>query len=114
MAKKQKTKEIFNEDKHHVFKALELPYVLLFMEAIEQAGIKLGMPESVSRLIALQITRDASLRALRSKKSFKELQDEVTSPGGTTEAALKVLHDGGFKELIADAVKAAYERSKEI
>ena len=90
-------------------------YLYAFVEALEAAGAAAGLPsEDASRLARSTITGAAALLA-RSGEEPAELRKQVTSPGGTTQAALEVLlGQGGLPDLLRDAVAAAARRSKEL
>jgi pyrroline-5-carboxylate reductase len=89
-------------------------YFFLIMEALQAAGVQLGLPEQTARLLALQTAFGAAKMALESDEDAATLRRRVTSPGGTTERALQVLDDGGLRELIARALTAARDRSREL
>lgn len=89
-------------------------YFFLVMEAMEQAGQALGLSAESARLLTLQTAFGASKMALESEHGAAELRQRVTSPGGTTEAALKVLSNGNIAGLFADALAAAHARSVEM
>lgn len=89
-------------------------YVLRVMEAMEAAGVALGLPPEDARLLTLETAFGAAKLALESGESLAELRRRVTSPGGTTEAALAVLEKGGLGELFEAAMRAACERSREL
>ena len=90
-------------------------YLYAFVEALEAAGAAAGLPaDDASRLARSTITGAAALLA-RSGEEPAELRKQVTSPGGTTQAALEVLmRQDGFPDLLRDAVAAAARRSKEL
>ncbi len=90
-------------------------YLYAFIEALEAAGLQAGLtPEAAAALARGTITGAAGLLG-QSGEDPAELRRQVTSPGGTTEAALKVLMgEGGFTPLLRDAVAAAVRRSKEL
>ncbi|MHC4842697.1 MAG: pyrroline-5-carboxylate reductase, partial [Planctomycetota bacterium] len=92
-------------------------YFFLLMEEMTKAGIELGLSEDVSKDLVLQTAKGAALLATECDKegeSPAELRRKVTSPGGTTEAALKVFTEHEFGPLIQAALKKACERSKEL
>ncbi len=89
-------------------------YFFLVMEALEQAGIKLGLPPDTARLLSLQTGFGAGKMALESTESPAVLRRRVTSPGGTTEQAVAVLQEGGFEALFFRALDAARQRSQEL
>jgi len=91
-------------------------YFLLMEEMIKAAG-QLGLPDEIAKTLVLQTAKGAALLAVEADKraeSPAELRQKVTSPGGTTEAALKVFAEGGFGPLIAEAIKKARERSQQL
>ncbi|MBC2716788.1 MAG: pyrroline-5-carboxylate reductase [Desulfobacteraceae bacterium] len=89
-------------------------YCFYLVEAMIEAGVKLGIsPEDAAVMTAA--TLKGSLILLEKQKiSAEELRKKVTSPGGTTEAAIKVLEDNSVKQIITQAVIAAAQRSKEL
>lgn len=89
-------------------------YFFLLMEALEEAGIGLGLDAESARLLTIQTALGAARMAMESTDSPRELRERVTSPGGTTERALRVLQDGGFRALVGSAVTAARDRSEEL
>jgi pyrroline-5-carboxylate reductase len=88
-------------------------YLYAFVEALEAAGARLGLPaEAAAELARSTITGAAALLA-QSGRDPAELRAEVTSPGGTTEAALKVLiGEAGLGPLLEAAAAAAEQRSR--
>ncbi len=89
-------------------------YFYYYIEAMMEAAVKLGFTPEGARLLVMQ-TIHGSLKLMAAlNKEPAELRQEVTSPGGTTAAALEVLEQGGFKELIYEAVKAAHTRATEL
>jgi len=92
-------------------------YYFLLMEEMIKAGIRLGLPEDVAKDLVLQTAKGAGLLAVEADKNGESpavLRQKVTSPGGTTEAALKVFKEGKMSELVSAAINRAYERSKEL
>lgn len=92
-------------------------YYFLLMEEMIKAAVGLGLPETVAKDLVLQTAKGAGLLAIEADKKNEapaELRRKVTSPGGTTEAALKVFASKDFSRLIKDALTAACERSKEL
>ena len=90
-------------------------YAFMFMEAMIDAGVHLGLSRKISEQLVLQTLR-GSVDYYRAKKDVHpaQLRNEVTSPGGTTAAALYHLEKMGFRTAISRAVWAAYERSLEL
>lgn len=89
-------------------------YFFLFMEALQSAGIKLGLPDDTARLLTLQTAFGAAKMALESTEDAAKLRHRVTSPGGTTERAIAIFQQGGLESLTGAAVEAAAERSREL
>lgn len=89
-------------------------YFFLVMEVLEAMGAELGLPPKTARLLTLQTALGAAKMALESEEDVAELRQRVTSPGGTTEQALKVLEQGGVRRLFQSALQAAHSRSIEI
>ena len=91
-------------------------YFLLMEEMIKAAG-QLGLPDDVAKDLVLQTAKGAALLAIEAdstSESPAHLRRKVTSPGGTTESALKVFAEKGFSRLITDALTAACQRSREL
>jgi pyrroline-5-carboxylate reductase len=89
-------------------------YVFLFMEAMIDAGVHLGFPRRTAEQLVLQTLRGSVEFAIRNKQHPASLRNQVTSPGGTSAAALYYLEKAGFRTAISRAVWAAYERSQEL
>lgn len=88
-------------------------YVFLFIEALINAAQELGLAEPIARSFALQTVKGALELVETDVLSLSQLRSKVTSPGGTTAAALEVLHEDLHK-LILRAMKAAKQRSYEL
>jgi pyrroline-5-carboxylate reductase len=91
-------------------------YVFLLIEALAAAGERAGLPAELALLLARATVAGSGELALSSPETPARLRENVTSPGGTTRAALDVLMsaEGGLAELIARAVAAATRRSREL
>lgn len=90
-------------------------YLFLFAEAMREAGISNGLPAELSEKLTLLTLCGAAKMALESADSLETLRQNVTSPGGTTEAALKVLmQDDKLRQLVSRAVNAANTRASEL
>jgi len=92
-------------------------YYFLLMEEMIKVGVELGLSESFARDLVLQTARGAGLLAAeadRNGESPAELRRNVTSPGGTTEAALKVFAANGYSRLVNSAMTAARDRGREL
>jgi pyrroline-5-carboxylate reductase len=86
-------------------------YVFYFIEALQEAGIALGLDEGEANLLALQTFAGASLLASQSITDVKTLRTQVTSKGGTTEQGILSLASADIKSIIAKATKAAADKS---
>lgn len=89
-------------------------YVFLFVEALADAGVKVGLARDVARLLAAQTVLGAAKMVLESGRHPAELKDMVASPGGTTIAGLHALERGGLRGILIEAVEAATIRSREL
>ncbi len=90
-------------------------YVFLMIEAMAKAGEAEGLVPELALQLATETVRGAGILAATSDLAPATLRENVTSPGGTTQAALEVLMgEGRLEKLMAEAVKAAAERSKEL
>jgi pyrroline-5-carboxylate reductase len=113
--------EIFMEEEYYLNMATALSgtgpaYVFLFMEAMVDAGVHLGFPRRVAEQLVAQTVRGSVDFYTRSDNPIHlaHLRNQVTSPGGTSAAALYYLEKAGFRTAISRAVWAAYERSREL
>jgi pyrroline-5-carboxylate reductase len=89
-------------------------YFFLFMEALQAAGQELGLPENTARLLVLQTAFGAAKMALESNEDAATLRRQVTSPGGTTEQAIRTFQEGKLEALVSKALQAAATRSREL
>lgn len=87
-------------------------YVFLFIEALIDAGVYMGLSRDVSRQLAVQTVMGSTQLVQDSGIHPAVLKDMVTSPGGTTIEAVRAFEEGGFRGLVINAVNAAYEKSK--
>jgi len=92
----------------------EVAYIFMFMEALVDAGVHLGFSRRVSEQLVFQTMRGSLEYAAQSGKHVAELRNQVTSPGGTTAAALYHLEKGGLRTVLSRAIWAAYQRSVEL
>ena len=109
--------EVYADDEKMIDMATALSasgpaYVFLFIEALIDAGVYLGLSRDVSRQLSLQTVLGSTQLVKETGRHPAELKDMVTSPGGTTIEALRALEDGGFRASVFAAVNAAYEKSK--
>jgi pyrroline-5-carboxylate reductase len=92
-------------------------YFFLLMEEMIKAGEQLGLDEATAKELVLQTAKGAALLAEQADgrgETAAELRRKVTSPGGTTEAALKVFFEKDFSALVTTALTAARDRGKEL
>ncbi|MCH2171276.1 pyrroline-5-carboxylate reductase [Myxococcota bacterium] len=89
-------------------------YVFLLLEALVNAGIAEGLPAEAASQLATQTVFGAAKLALEDPRTPKALREQVTSPGGTTQAALTRLFERDLPDIVADAVRAATRRSREL
>lgn len=94
-------------------------YFFLMMEAMEDAGVQLGMDRETARQLTIQTCLGAAKMAQDATKveggdTLKTLREKVTSPMGTTDAAIRTFEAGGLRELVFKSVAAADARSKSL
>jgi pyrroline-5-carboxylate reductase len=112
-------KEIFVEEESYLDMATALSgsgpaYVFMFMEAMIDAGVHLGFPRRIAEELVVETLRGSVDYYARRMAHPATLRNEVTSPGGTSAAALYYLEKAGFRTAISRAIWAAYERSQEL
>lgn len=89
-------------------------YVFVLLEALGDAGVRMGLPREAASRLAAQTVQGAARLALESGRHPGALKDQVTSPGGTTIAALERLEAHGLRAALHAAVEAAVRRSREL
>jgi len=89
-------------------------YVFLMLEALADAGVRVGLPRVAAHELACQTVYGATLLAMETGRHPAALKDQVTSPGGTTIAGLEQLEAAGFRSALYQAVAAATARSREL
>ncbi|HQQ59636.1 MAG TPA: pyrroline-5-carboxylate reductase dimerization domain-containing protein, partial [Thermomonas sp.] len=89
-------------------------YVFLLTEAMVDAGITEGLAADAARRLALQTVLGAARMLTESDVDAAELRRRVTSPNGTTQAAIEMLEAGGFRGLVKAAIHAARRRGQEL
>ena len=89
-------------------------YFFLLMESLIEAAKAQGLDAGTARQMVLQTAWRAAQLAITSEAGPDVLRQQVTSPGGTTAAALNVFEEAGFREQVQAAVAAARERSEEL
>ncbi len=111
--------EIFMDEERYLDMATAISgtgpaYVFLFMEALIDAGVHLGFPRRIAERLVTQTIRGSVDYSVNRKSHPANLRNEVTSPGGTSAAALYYLEKAGFRTALSRAVWAAFERSMEL
>jgi pyrroline-5-carboxylate reductase len=89
-------------------------YIFLVTEALVAAGTAAGLPAEISRRLAVGTVAGAGRLLAESGEPPEHLRAQVTSPGGTTEAGLRVLEEHGLRQALVAAVAAAAERSRQL
>jgi pyrroline-5-carboxylate reductase len=89
-------------------------YVFEFAAALREAGVNCGLDEGLADALAIDTLLGAAMLLAESEETPEALRDAVTSPGGTTAAALKVFQEGDFRGLVNEALAAAKARSLEL
>ncbi len=110
-------KEIYVDDEKYLSMATALSgsgpaYVFLFIEALVDAGVHIGLPRGTARELVLQTVFGSTRVVEKTDKHPADLRNMVTSPGGTTTEALLQLEKGGFRSLLLEAVAAAYKKAE--
>lgn len=111
--------ELYVDEEQYVDMATALngtgpAYVFMFMEALIDAGVHMGLSRRDSERLVLQTIRGSVEYARQSGIHPAQLRNQVTSPGGTSAAAIYHLEKGAVRTVIADAVWAAYRRAVEL
>ncbi len=89
-------------------------YVFLVAEALVDAGVAVGLSPEVSATLALETLAGAGRLLVETDDGPRALRAQVTSPGGTTEAGIRVLEAAGLRDAVSGAVEAATARSREL
>ena len=112
-------KEIFVEDEKMIDMATAVSgsgpaYFFLFIEALTDAAVNVGLPREMAKTMVLQTMLGSGRLIEKSGTEPAELRRMVTSKGGTTEQALRVFEEEEFTILVAKAVDAAYTRARQL
>ncbi|MEN6410203.1 MAG: pyrroline-5-carboxylate reductase [Anaerolineaceae bacterium] len=111
--------EVFVEEETYLDMATALSgtgpaYIFLFLEAMIDSGVHLGLPRRIAQQLVVQTVRGSVDFFDQSKMHPAAMRNQVTSPGGTSAEALYYLEKAGFRTAISRAIWAAYERSQEL
>ncbi|HSV85086.1 MAG TPA: pyrroline-5-carboxylate reductase [Levilinea sp.] len=111
--------EVYMEEESYLDMATALSgsgpaYVFLFLEALIDAGVHLGFQRRIAEQLVIQTVRGSVEYYSQKTDHPAHLRNEVTSPAGTSAAALYYLEKAGFRTAISRAIWAAYERSQEL
>jgi pyrroline-5-carboxylate reductase len=112
-------KEIYMADEKYLGMATALSgsgpaYVFLFIEALVDAGVHIGLPRDTAQELVIQTILGSTRTVEKTGKHPADLRNMVTSPGGTTTEALLQLEKGRFRSLILKAVAAAYKKAERL
>lgn len=89
-------------------------YVYMFIEALSDGGVKMGLPREIATALAAQTALGAAKMVLETGQHPAQLKDAVTSPAGTTIEGVSKLEDGGLRAAVINAVEAAALKSKKL
>jgi pyrroline-5-carboxylate reductase len=112
-------KEIYVADERYLNMATALSssgpaYVFLFIEALVDAGVHIGLPRDMAQTLVIQTVLGSTRMVDKTRKHPADLRNMVTSPGGTTTEALLELEKGRFRSLLLEAVAAAYRKAESL
>ena len=89
-------------------------YVYLMIEALVDGGVKVGLPREVAHQLAAQTVLGAAQMVIETKMHPAQLRDMVTTPAGSTIAAIAALEHSGVRAALIDAVERATNRAREL
>ncbi|MEI6846732.1 MAG: pyrroline-5-carboxylate reductase [Chlorobiaceae bacterium] len=89
-------------------------YMFHILDALAAGGVQCGLSADEALLLSAQTMLGAAKMVLAGQKNPEELKNEVTTPGGTTEAGLKVMNEKNIKQIVMESIAAAALRSKEL
>jgi len=112
-------KEIYVADEKYLSMATALSgsgpaYVFLFIEALIDAGVHIGLPRDMAQELVVQTVLGSTRTVEKTGRHPADLRNMVTSPGGTTTEALLELEKGRFRSLLLEAVAAAYKKAESL
>jgi len=109
--------ELEREEQMHAVTAISgsgPAYFFLLAEMMQAAGRSLGLPEALAARLAAHTALGAGKMLVESGRTAADLRQQVTSPGGTTQAALDVMYERGLPDAVRAALQAAARRSQEL
>ena len=89
-------------------------YFMLFMQALSESAVAAGLDPQAARRLTVETAAGAAELVRQSPEQIEELIRRVTSPGGTTEQALKSLEENDFSRIVGEALDAARQRSRQL
>jgi pyrroline-5-carboxylate reductase len=112
-------REIYVDDEKYIDMATAISgsgpaYFFLMVESLIDAAVAIGLPRDMARQLVLQTMLGSGRLIQKSGEEPAELRRKVTSPGGTTAQALEQFEKGQFTELVKRAIKAAYDKAREL
>lgn len=112
-------RELYVENENMIDMATSLSatgptYIFMMMEALTDAGVHMGFSREISKELVQQTMLGSTLFAIDSHKHPAELRNMVTSPGGTSAAAIYEMEKGGLRTVLSKAVYAAYKRAVDL
>ncbi|HUV76032.1 MAG TPA: pyrroline-5-carboxylate reductase [Dehalococcoidales bacterium] len=112
-------KEIYVDDEKYLDMVTAISgsgpaYFFLFVESLVDSAVQIGIPRDMAEKLVLQTMLGSAHLLQKSGKPPAELRRMVTSPGGTTAEAILQFENGGFRNLVLQAVTAAYNKAKEL
>ena len=112
-------RELYVENENMIDMATSLSatgptYIFMMMEALTDAGVHMGFSREISKELVQQTMLGSTLFAIDSHKHPAELRNMVTSPGGTSAAAIYEMEKGGLRTILSKAVYAAYKRAVDL
>jgi pyrroline-5-carboxylate reductase len=112
-------KEIYVSDEKYLNMATGLSgsgpaYVFLFIEALIDAGVHIGLPRDMAQELVMQTVLGSTRTVEKTGRHPAELKNMVTSPGGTTTEGLLELEKGRFRSVLLQAVAAAYKKAESL
>jgi len=111
--------EVYVQEEHYLDMATAIvgsgpAYVYMFIESMIDTGVHMGFPRETAERLVLKTVEGSTAYLKQSDKHVVALRNDITSPGGTTAAAIYTADEGAFRTTIANSIWAAYRRSLEL